>query len=306
MQSTVTQDRDKYIGGSDIAAIMGISPFTTRFDLLKYKLGNEVNTFEGNEYTEYGNVMESKIRNYINTLGYDFIEDKTIVGDGVLPIRYHADGVDHLGEVVLEIKTTSQVHEKVNDYKYYLVQLLTGMYSFAYTEGILAVYERPDDMSEEFDKARLQIFFIGMEDYESLFDEVLDSIAEFREDFKYLTENPWADEAELPSRAKIMPIAQQIMNLENSIAAAQAIVKQYDDLKKELCAQMVEHRIKSWVMPNGTKVTLIPKGEDTVTKAFDETRFKKEHKDLYGEYTIDKIKKGKSAYLRITPLAKTE
>ena len=37
MQTSVKQDRQKYIGGSDIPAIMGISPFTTRYDLLLYK-----------------------------------------------------------------------------------------------------------------------------------------------------------------------------------------------------------------------------------------------------------------------------
>ena len=33
----VTKDRDKYIGGSDIAAILNISKFKTRWQLLKEK-----------------------------------------------------------------------------------------------------------------------------------------------------------------------------------------------------------------------------------------------------------------------------
>ena len=32
MQVSVKQDRQKWIGGSDIPIIMGISPFTSRFD----------------------------------------------------------------------------------------------------------------------------------------------------------------------------------------------------------------------------------------------------------------------------------
>ena len=39
----VTLNRERGIGGSDVAAVMGISPFTTRFDLLKYKAGIKVN-----------------------------------------------------------------------------------------------------------------------------------------------------------------------------------------------------------------------------------------------------------------------
>lgn len=37
MQETVKQDRDKYIGGSDIPVIMNLSPYKTRFDLLLEK-----------------------------------------------------------------------------------------------------------------------------------------------------------------------------------------------------------------------------------------------------------------------------
>ena len=58
----VTIDRFKWIGGSDIPAIMGISPFTTRFDLLLFKAELKENDFKGNEYTRYGQVMEPKIR----------------------------------------------------------------------------------------------------------------------------------------------------------------------------------------------------------------------------------------------------
>ena len=62
----VTVDREKYIGGSDIPIIMEISPFKTRFDLLLEKAQLKENTFLGNEYTEFGNELEAKIRNYIN------------------------------------------------------------------------------------------------------------------------------------------------------------------------------------------------------------------------------------------------
>ena len=308
MQDTVTKDREKYIGGSDEAAVMGISPFTTRFDLLRYKTGLAKDEFEGNEYTEYGNVMESKIRNYINRkYDFHFIEDKVILDDSdALPTRYHADGVDRDASWVLEVKTTSVIHENVDEYKYYLVQLLKGMYSFNANNGTLAVYERPADMSEDFDPDRLQVFSIGIEDHEELMAEILCADNDFRADYNALMENPWLTEAELPSRSQLMPIAQQIMGLENSIAQAQAIVKQYDDLKKEMCKQMEEHNVKSWTMPNGTKITLVAKGEDKIYFAFDEDRFKKEHEDLYGEYQISKLRKGKSAYVRVTAMAKGE
>ncbi len=47
MEYDVTIDRDKYIGGSDIPAIMGLSPFTSRWDLLLEKAGLKERDFFG-------------------------------------------------------------------------------------------------------------------------------------------------------------------------------------------------------------------------------------------------------------------
>ena len=194
----VTADRQRGIGGSDISAIMGISAFTSRFELLQYKVGVKKNEFTGNDYTAFGNVMEGKIREYINSLGYDFHPDYVEIDDSdVLNSFYHADGVDHVQGIVLEVKTTSRIEDDPIGYKHYLVQLLYGMWLFGYNEGILAVYHRPDDMNEEFDKERLQIFSIGMEDYENLLSEIQKSINDYREDYKAMVEMPWIDDSSL-------------------------------------------------------------------------------------------------------------
>ena len=110
MTYDVTIDRDKYIGGSDIACIMGISPFKTRYQLLLEKACLATNDFNGNEYTEYGNVMEDKIRTYVNEkLGTNFIPERKIEGS----IRYHADGVDFDKEmVIIYCYTTIYVREQ--------------------------------------------------------------------------------------------------------------------------------------------------------------------------------------------------
>ena len=124
MQKSVKEDRDKYIGGSDIPIIMGISSFKSRFDLLLEKAGLKKDDFDGNEYTEYGNIMEEKIRNYMNELdNTEYKEDKLIKDD----IRCHVDGYN--GNLIIEIKTTSNIHDNVDDYKVYLVQLLFYMYN---------------------------------------------------------------------------------------------------------------------------------------------------------------------------------
>ena len=60
MQASVKEDRNLYIGGSDVPIILGISPFKTRYELLLEKAQIEESMFEGNAYTEYGNVMEAE------------------------------------------------------------------------------------------------------------------------------------------------------------------------------------------------------------------------------------------------------
>ena len=175
MQSSVSKDREKYIGGSDIPIIMEISPFKSRFDLLLEKAGYKKNDFEGNVFTEYGNTMEGKIRDHINA-GFisSFVEGKhtssipkewKVKANG-MKIRCHTDGEQQ--DAILEIKTTSQTYEHIEDYELYLVQLLFYMFMTGKDDGLLAVYKRPDDMDERFNAENLTLFTVHMADYTDL------------------------------------------------------------------------------------------------------------------------------------------
>lgn len=188
----VRTDRNKYIGGSDIPTIMNINPFKKRFDLLLEKAELLENEFDGNIYTEYGNVLEPKIRKYINKLrNTNYIEYKKIDGN----IRCHLDGFDNVS--VLEIKTTSQIRKKVSSYKKYLVQLLFYMQQTNVEKGLLAVYERPKDFCEEFQEDRLQMFDIDINDYDELLKDINTALKKFIEDLEKIKENPFIEEWEL-------------------------------------------------------------------------------------------------------------
>lgn len=188
----VRTDRNKYIGGSDIPIIMNISPFKKRFDLLLEKAELLENEFEGNIYTEYGNILEPKIREYINKLrNTNYIEYKKIDGN----IRCHLDGFNDVS--VLEIKTTSQIRKKVSSYKKYLVQLLFYMQQTNVEKGLLAVYERPKDFSEEFHEERLQMFDIDINDYDELLKDINNALKKFIKDLEKIKENPFIEEWEL-------------------------------------------------------------------------------------------------------------
>nr|DAG81049.1 MAG TPA: Exonuclease [Caudoviricetes sp.] len=292
----VTKDRDKYIGGSDIAAILNISKFKTRWQLLKEKAGVEESSFTGNVYTEYGNELEPKIREYVNAeLDHHFVEGKVIEDY----LRYHADGVDFNDKCVLEIKTTSDIHDDIWDYKHYLCQLLMGMWMYNYKLGILAVYHRPDDFDTNFDSNRLQIYTIRWEQFEEFWGYVYLEIKRFREDWLKLMENPFMTEEEFQPK-EIVEIADKVLILESQLEIYKQIEKEYKDAKASLKAGMEKYNIKTWTTPGGTKITLVPDGEPTEQWDFDKDKFAQENPDLYTHYLKRTTKKGKAGYVRIT------
>ncbi len=308
----VTLDRNIYIGGSDIAIIMGISPFKSRFDLLLEKAGYKDNDFTGNDYTEFGNVIEPQIRDYINETEKDkFIENKTIDGD----LRYHSDGINKT--TVLEIKSTSQIKNDVNDYQLYLVQLLLGMQMNNKKKGKLAVYERPKDLNTEFDKDRLTIYDINIKDYKELLEDINFAIEQFRIDLEKVKANPFITEEDLQPK-EVIELSNQIIALEEHLTIYKQLEEEQKKLKDSLKKAMQEHGIKKWETLNGTKITLVDDGEDkeVEVKKVDTEKFEKENADLISDFhkmqekynevqekyttTEIEIKKGRKGYVKIT------
>lgn len=297
----VCENRSAYIGGSDIPVIMGISPFKTRFQLLLEKAGIEKSDFTGNKYTVYGQQMEPHIRDYINMQmgeGEKYTPNRVIDGD----FRAHTDGFN--GKSVLEIKTTSHIYDKVDDYKIYLVQLLKYMDVNKVPDGVLAVYERNPDFSVEFDFDRLYLYGIKAEDYRELLAEINFEIDRFRADLNRLKENPLLTEADFMP-PQLAELTGQIVQLENQIAMLKKIEKQCKDAKESLYKAMVKHGVKSWTMPNGTKITRVDGAPGSVEKVeeFNLESFKRENPNTYELYMhmVEKRKSARSGYVKITP-----
>lgn len=295
MQKSVKEDRNLYIGGSDIPVILGISPFKTRYELLLEKAKIDENDFEGNVYTEYGNIMEDKIRQYINEeYNTNFTEDKLIKGD----IRCHVDGFN--GKKILEIKTTSQIHDNIDGYKIYLSQLLFYMENYELEEGLLAVYRRPEDFDEIFNPDLLTVYEIDMKTYEGFVKYINKEVNRFREDLVKIKENPLLSEEDLIP-VEIRNIAKEIEVIETQIIEYKALEKKQKDLKDMLYKTMLENGIKGWEMPNtGTKVSLVMPQDTVIVNKFNEEEFKKDNPELYKKYLEPTTKKGKSGYVLIT------
>ena len=224
--------------------------------MLLEKAGYLENDFIGNEYTEFGNVIEPKIRDFINESEKDkFVENKIIEDD----LRYHSDGVNKT--TVLEIKSTSQIKEDVSDYTLYLVQLLLGMKLNKMKKGKLAIYERPEDFNTEFDESRLTIYDINIKDYKELLEDIETAIEQFRIDLKKVKENPLITEEDLQPK-EVIELSNQIVEIENQLIAFKELEKSQKKLKEQLKKAMEEYQIKKWETPNGTKITLVADGED--------------------------------------------
>ena len=307
MQESVKQDRDKYIGGSDIPIIMEISSFKSRYDLLLEKAGLKDNDFSGNVYTEYGNTMEPKIREYVNRsfkVPFRFKEGKHVreAEDGEpIGIRCHTDGENQ--EYILEIKTTSQIYDNVDEYKSYLVQLLFYMMETERKSGLLVVYERPEDLSEELDPERVHRYTIEIENYKGLTEDIKRAVERFKEDLGKLLENPFLSEEDLlPS--EIPDITARIIAFEERISQMKDLEKQIKSEKARLKEAMEAVGVKTFKTPSGYKITLVADGEDKVIteEILNEERLKSEAPEIYLKFTETKktVKKGKAGYVLIT------
>lgn len=296
-KDTVTTERFRWIGGSDCPAIMGLSPFKTRWQLLQEKA--EIVPIEPftNPYVEYGNVMEVRIRDYINKhYNRNFEPAVKIVDD----LRGNTDGLDELG--ILEVKTTSHIFSTIDGYMQYIVQMLFYMKIFNVQYGMLAVYERPDDFNETFDPDRLQVFEIDIKDYLDTMEEEEQAITMFRKDLIALKENPLLCEEDFMPN-EIVEVTNKIIELENQLAAYKQMENQVKEFKSELKVKMEEYGIKTWRLYNGTKITLVPDGADKEVEEIDTKSLQKDHPELFIEgspYVKRTVKRGRSGYVRIT------
>ena len=223
----VLVDRNLYIGGSEISTIMGINPFKTRWQLLQEKAGIVEAEVVDNKFVDYGSEMEKYIREYVNLLDENredrFEEDTLVKEEDIISIRCNVDGRN--SDTILEVKTTSQIHENLDDYKYYLVQLLYYMYNYEYSKGILAVYSRPADFNTDFDPEQLMLYNVDITNYATLVEEIKKAVADFKIDLQKLKDNPELEEKDF------VPV--EIVNYANQIQVIEDKLKAYKHLEKD-------------------------------------------------------------------------
>ncbi|MDD6905831.1 MAG: YqaJ viral recombinase family protein [Finegoldia magna] len=287
----VTENRNIYVGGSDMPVILGISKYKTQYELAREKTGIEKREFVNNPYILFGNKLEPKIREYINAVnGTNFVVDTYI--DEERAIRSNVDGIDKENNILLEIKT----HGKNYDQRVYEAQMQLYMAQIGCEVGWLALYERPENFDTEFDADRLVIKEIERD--EDYIQKILSAIETFWIRCEYLKENPSMTEEEYFSQGTELDA--QLVELKTiapKIIAAKEQIKAYEkrekEIKESLYQSMTENDVKKIETPFFTLTKVFP----SIQERFDSKKFKKDYPDAYEKYTKKVERKG---YVKIS------
>lgn len=291
----VTQNRGKYVGGSDVPTILGINKYRTAYELAQQKVGIVENTFNGNEYTEFGDKLEPQIRNYINKVtASEFIVDTFI--DEKRHIRSNVDGIDKAEGIILEIKT----HGKHYNQKVYEAQMQLYMWQTGCDMGWLALYERPENFDIAFDVERLDIVEVPRD--QSFIDKILSSIETFQIRCEFLRDDPEMSEETFYTYGTDMD--KYLIALQDAtpkLLAMQHEVKNYEkqvsEWKDKLYEAMSDNDIKKLETPKLIITRVLP----STSTRFDSKRFKADHADLYDQYQKESTRKG---YVKLTERVK--
>ena len=109
-----TQDRTKYLGGSDIGAILGLSPFKSPLAVWMEKTGKEVKTVDSLPL-RFGSFVEEFVANeYAKATGFALRHDESIYihpdysyMSAHIDRFVHTDGLDQAATKILECKTAN-------------------------------------------------------------------------------------------------------------------------------------------------------------------------------------------------------
>jgi predicted phage-related endonuclease len=307
----VTVDRHKYVGGSDLPTILGLNAKygTSIFEFAKEKAGIIPNSFKGNQFTKYGQKMESIIRDYINSIyGANYLEDTIIDSDR--GYRGNTDGIDRGAEYpILEIKTFG---EKL-DVDYYEPQCQFYMETFNVDACILVGYKRPADFytgvdyelenddsyfNLEFDENNIVTHVIKRD--RNLWGKIETRILAFKNAVEHLRADKEMSEEDFNQLfygTDLMVMTNKMAVLENKLNSFKDVEKDYKKVKEELYKLFEDKGIESFDTGTMKFTKVAPTSYDTVS--VDTARLKEEFPIIYEEFKTVKTTNRKG-YILIT------
>jgi putative phage-type endonuclease len=290
------REKQKGIGGSDVATILGLNPYKSVFTLWLEKTGQIEPPGVSSEAIEWGNILEPVIREkFARETGFEVYENPYVLQHDIH--EFMIANID--GEVidpqfngkpgVLEIKTAGErmrpqwEEGPPNHYMLQIQHYLAVLdYEYAYVAVLLA-------------GQTFKYFLIERDDY------VIDQIIQAEADFMYLVENRIAPEisgheADSNYLAGAFPedngeTGELNRELEGYALRYSTLQKEIKELQEE--ADYIKNKIKlemkdfKYLKSDLIKVTM-----PTITKvSFNAKQFEEDHPDLYERY-----KNKKSSY----------
>lgn len=301
----VTVDRHKYVGGSDLPNILGynLKYGTTPYLWARQKAGIDPNTFKGNAFTRYGQLMEPMIRDYINEVqGTNFVENTVILE--VLKLRGNCDGIDRDYNLLLEIKT----HGVEFNREQYYPQVQFYMETFNIDQVWLVGYERPEDFYTgtdisidyedtffdlTFDPERITVEVIDRD--RELWGKIQERITAFQKGVTLLRKEPDTSE-EAFNRVfygnDVVVAMNKLAKLETKLESFKTAEKQHKEIKEKLYNMFTELGIDKFSSDTLSITRVAP---TSFTKdVVDEAKLKELHPRIYAKVKTSKTtnKKG--------------
>lgn len=304
----VTENRNKYLGGSDLPALFNVSPFKDCFTLAREKAGVIPAAFKGNEYTRYGQLLEPQIRDYINSIYELKFKENTNINEE-LGLRSNCDGLDKEAGLLLEIKTNAGDKTTYEDVYDYILQMQMYMFQFNVEKGYLVQYKRPENFwsglnyetqhtddyfNQEFDPERISVMEIKRDD--KLIQQILSKTEKFWNDIERLKENPDMTEEEFYFNDKLVEYNNTINKLsvlEKELARLKDIEKETKTQREILYELMHNVGVKTIVTNN----LMITKINPTTSEKIDSKKLKEELPEIAKKYNKITNVKG---YVKIT------
>jgi putative phage-type endonuclease len=284
------REKQKGIGGSDVATILGLNPYKTAFTLWLEKTGQiEPPNLSGNQAIEWGNILEPVIREkFAKETGFEVLENHW-----VMQHELHDFMVANIdGEVidpqfkgergVLEIKTAG---ERMKDQwtdgppHHYMLQIQHYLavldYSYAYVAVLISGQTFKYFLIERDDYVIHQIIQAENEFMEMVERNIAPEISGHRADTEYLADAFPEDNGEIGELDETLEaFALRYSTVQKQIKALQ---EEADYIKNKIKLQAKEFRI--------LKSSAIKINMPTIKKvSFNTKQFELDHPDLYEKY----------------------
>lgn len=281
-------DRTRGIGGSDIAAIMGISPWNTAYGVYQDKIG-ETQAVD-KKHLRIGHKAQSPIlRKYEKESGCIVeAEDIEIVHSSYSFLIGHVDAVTNNGKTFIEVKTTRY---GMDDWNYEIPQYYRTQVAFYAALGNPDYVEMP--IAYWFDQEQLDnIKYFTILTYwrdEAFEQGIIDLAVDFWENHVLKRRPPELRTLEDIKKRFAVSLESTLVvtdEIKDKIIRLNELDKQYKTLETEEIN--IKFDIQNWMKDSAYIVD--EKGDQLVSfkshqkNSFDSIQFRNDHPDLYKQY----------------------